>query len=144
MSNQSDPLSGPVVVLLVDDDAQILKMLRRLLLRRGNYHILTAASGEDALEISNRWPSEVHILVTDVEMGSTNGLELFARLRQQRPRLPVLFVSGTPEEYQTAPLPGPFLQKPFSNVVFVERLTSMLLHQPEPRVLAATSRGIQT
>jgi CheY-like chemotaxis protein len=137
MLNQLDGLTGPIVVMVVDDDAQMRKMLQRLLLRQGKFHILTAASGEEALEISQRWSSQIHILVTDLEMETMNGAALFYQIRQQRPTLPVLFISGTPDEYQTASLPGPLLPKPFPNAVFVERLAS-LLHQPEPRVLAAT------
>jgi DNA-binding response OmpR family regulator len=129
-------VSGPSRVLLLDDDAQIRNLLRTVL-SQGDYQVLAASNGEEALQISDRCASTIHILVTDVEIGALNGFELFTRIRQQRPTIPVLFISGNIDVSRTFPRSRSFLEKPFTNPVFLDRVAS-LLHQTKPFVPVST------
>src|SRR4029077_4935435 len=80
-------------VLVVDDEAQIRKLVQTFLTKHG-YVVTTANDGYEALkEIKREKP---HILITDVQMPNLNGLELTRRLRQEAAtaRLPVIMLSA--------------------------------------------------
>lgn len=80
-------------VLLADDDASVLVTLRKALEYRG-WRVLSARSGEEALNIAARSEAPVDILVTDVLMPTMSGPMLAQRLRKEHPGLPGLFMSG--------------------------------------------------
>jgi len=88
-------------VLVVEDDAAVRELMADLLRDQG-YDVVEAADGPNALEVADR-AGALDLLVTDMVMpGGMNGAALAARLRGERPGLPVLFVSG----YSDRPLPG--------------------------------------
>jgi len=82
-------------VLCVDDDLDTLKV-RRLLLESEGYSVLTATSGEEALNLTSREPS-VDVVLLDYTMPGMNGDELAEQLRQKFPSLVVIAVSGVKE-----------------------------------------------
>lgn len=85
--------SGPSTILLVEDDAAVRRATRRLLKLDG-HEVLTASGGAEALEIFERAPDAVDVLLTDVVMPDMAGPELARRVREARPEIPVLFFSG--------------------------------------------------
>ena len=72
---------GSHVALLVDDEAQVLNLLRHLLVKDGNYHVLTAANGGEALDVSSKYSQGIDILITDMIMPGMTGLELIEKLQ---------------------------------------------------------------
>jgi response regulator RpfG family c-di-GMP phosphodiesterase len=78
-------------LLLVDDEASILSALKRLL-RRENYRILTATSGEEALTLLAE--HEVGVIITDQRMPGMSGTELLARARTMHPKAVRMVLSG--------------------------------------------------
>ncbi len=91
----------PVQVLVVDDDVISRAAMRRLLERAG-YTVIVAEEGEDALRLLERTHVPVDLLLTDVQMPRMSGETLAARVRETWPDLPVLFVSGEPENQRLA------------------------------------------
>ncbi|MFO0917527.1 MAG: PAS domain-containing protein [Planctomycetaceae bacterium] len=89
--------SGRQRILVVEDDADV-RSLVEMTLTRANFSVITAASGEDAIERVAESESRFDLLLTDVVMKGLNGRELADRLRQGDPRLPVLFMSGHTED----------------------------------------------
>jgi PAS domain S-box-containing protein len=89
---------GSETVLLVEDDEAVRSLTRRLLENFG-YRVREAASGREAL---SRWSSQVaqiDLLLTDIIMPhGISGLELASQLRNQRPDLRVVFLSGYPAD----------------------------------------------
>jgi two-component system cell cycle sensor histidine kinase/response regulator CckA len=83
-------------VLLVEDEPPLLRLAERAL-RRAGYEVLTAPSGEEALELLDAGAPMPAALVSDVVMPGLDGLALAARLRERDPGLPVLLVSGYAE-----------------------------------------------
>ncbi len=79
-------------VLLVEDEAGLLKLARMILERLG-YTVLTAGTPRKALDLA-REHGEIDLLMTDVMMPEMNGRELARRLRETRPSLRCLFMSG--------------------------------------------------
>jgi two-component system cell cycle sensor histidine kinase/response regulator CckA len=108
------PVSGSETVLLVDDEAMVLRLTRQLLEELG-YHVLSAQRAEDALAIAESG-ARFDALLTDVRLPGMNGPELVRRVVALRGAVPVVFMSGFADEA----LPGPeptvtwFLPKPFS------------------------------
>jgi CheY-like chemotaxis protein len=78
-------------LLLVDDEPSILKALQRLLRREG-YTILTAESGQAALEILATHPAQV--IVSDQRMPGMSGVELLSRVRELYPDTRRIILSG--------------------------------------------------
>jgi CheY-like chemotaxis protein len=83
--------------LLVDDDDSVLLMTSRMLESLG-YAVKPVKSAHEALEALNG-PPHVDLLMTDVMLGSGySGPELAREVERKRPDLPVLFVSGYPQQ----------------------------------------------
>jgi PAS domain S-box-containing protein len=104
------------MVLLVEDEAAILRVGESMLKRLG-YKVLTALTPGEALRIVESYSGEIHLLITDVVMPGMTGRELADRIAGHIPDLKTLFISG-----YTADVIAPhgvleegvrFLQKPF-------------------------------
>ena len=82
-------------VLLVDDQPEIRRLLRRSLVRAG-HSVVEAPDGRVAVELAQRLRFDV--VISDVGMPDMSGVELLHALRQLDPDLPVVLTSGWPEE----------------------------------------------
>jgi two-component system, cell cycle sensor histidine kinase and response regulator CckA len=137
-ARQSDVVPAPhgagETVLVVDDDASVRDVTVRALQNHGFVAIGAAAAGE-ALDVLGRMDGALRLVVTDVLMPGVDGAELARRVRQIRPDLPVLFVSGyTDDEVVRRGLVDagqPFLQKPFTPEALARRVSD-LLEQTNP------------
>jgi len=81
-------------ILVVDDEPQITRVLRRSLATH-NYEVRVAAEGEAALELFGDWTPD--LVVTDLSMPNMDGLELCRRLRAIS-QLPIIVLSAKGEE----------------------------------------------
>ncbi|GAB5543266.1 MAG: hypothetical protein SangKO_030260 [Sandaracinaceae bacterium] len=96
---------------MVDDEPQVRGMIARLLRREG-YEVLEAEDGLEALEKLEAGET-IDAMITDQVMPGMSGVELAQRVREQRPELPILLVSGHTFEWPRAELRLPLLRKPF-------------------------------
>ncbi len=123
------PQGGTETILLVEDEAGVRTMARRLLAERG-YQVLDAASPQEALGLATGHEGQIHLLLTDVVMPDMNGRQLAARLLEIRPDLRVLYMSGYSSDFHVdggaAAPDGLFLQKPFSPGGLLEKLRQAL------------------
>ena len=106
---------GAGSILLVEDEAMVRAVAERALIRKG-YKVLTAANGEEALEILESGV-DVDLLVSDVVMPTMDGPTLVGHARRRYPTLPIVFMSGYAEEQLRRSIDVPdvaFLPKPFS------------------------------
>jgi PAS domain S-box-containing protein len=87
------PHRGDETILVVEDEPAVRKLLLASL-RQGGYHILESANGLDALRLAERHPGPIDLLLTDVILPGADGVDLSHRLRQRRPKVRVLYVSG--------------------------------------------------
>lgn len=108
--------NGSEGILLVEDEEQLGTLIEEVLQNQG-YRVFGTHSPQDAGEILKYHDEEIDLLLTDVIMPKESGPELFARLREESPKLKVLYMSGYPDRAlaQSELLrPGiAFLQKPF-------------------------------
>src|ERR1700756_3091243 len=86
------------LVLCVDDEIVGLRV-RKILLERAGYRVLTASDGHSGLELFSSQPVEAVVL--DYSMPGMHGGEVARRMRLTKPRVPILLLSayvGLPEE----------------------------------------------
>lgn len=109
----SDDLNGNQTVLIVDDEDLLLTMGQTVLSAFG-YRVLTASSGQKALEILEQPSAPVDLVVTDLVMPSMSGRELVEHIHRVSPATKILCTSGCawPAGHQTD---NSFLQKPFTS-----------------------------
>ena len=81
------------VVFYVDDNDEIRHAIARLLESRG-YEMLLAASSEEASEVSEAFDGEIDVLLMDINLPDGWGAAVAFRLRQARPNMPVVFITG--------------------------------------------------
>ena len=116
-TNKGDIPSGKETILLVEDDARVRELARRILYQQG-YSLLEARDGREAQLVAERYAGPIHLLLTDVVMPGLGGEALAEQLVQTRPGLKIIFMSGYANEtimYLGMPVPGvTFLQKPFT------------------------------
>jgi PAS domain S-box-containing protein len=112
-------------ILLVEDDSLVRDVAREALSAQG-YEVLTAEDGASALKVADQQLDELDALVTDVVMPGLGGDALAAQLRQRRPRLPVLFITGYAPAGQDAPGGGDVLRKPFAPSDLTRRVRELL------------------
>ncbi len=86
-------MPGKHTILVVDDDATVLNLVRVILVGAG-YDVLVANGGADAVEVYESASSRIHLLLTDVMMPDLTGPALASRLLARQPDLRVLFISG--------------------------------------------------
>ena len=84
---------GSETILLVEDEKDVLGFAKTALTSNG-YQVIDAANGIEAIGLSARYPSVIHLLVSDVVMPGMDGRELADLLTVQRPAMKVLFMSG--------------------------------------------------
>ena len=121
------PSQVPPTVLVVDDEAPIRQIERRVLESDG-YSVTEAGSGLEAIELlSHGTPLE--LLIADLDMPGLGGDEMVARIRSLRPDLKVLYVTGHIDRLMDARLlweGESFLEKPFSPAGLLEAVALLL------------------
>jgi PAS domain S-box-containing protein len=122
-------LNGKETILLVEDQAEVLRVMRRGLEALG-YTVLAAKGGPEALSLAGRHEGRIDLLVTDVVMPGMNGRDLALGLTATRPETKVLYVSGYPDHsivHQGLLAPGlAFLQKPFAPDALARKIRDVL------------------
>jgi DNA-binding NtrC family response regulator len=104
-------------ILVVDDDAMLLTLLRTVLSRRG-FQVWTASKGDEAVELFRQQQAQVSLVLLDVCMPGLDGPRTLAELRRVEPSLPACFMSGHTGSYGLDELMGQgalrFFGKPFA------------------------------
>lgn len=91
---------GLATVLVVDDDPAVARFVHNVLTRTGQFHVLVEHGGLAALALLNDRP--VDLVVLDIGMPGLDGVALFDIIRShpRTAQVPVLFVTGQPEEVE--------------------------------------------
>jgi len=117
-------------ILVVEDDEDVRELVTRMLSRSG-YQVVVAPSPAEALALARGGHPAVDLLVSDVVMPRMSGIELLGRIREFRPDLPTLLISG----YSADTVPGSglpertqLLRKPFATAALL-RAVDEILHR---------------
>ena len=89
---------GGEMILFVEDEAQQLKYMRRLLEGEG-YRVLGAQDGIEAVALHRRYSNEIDLVVLDLKLPKLSGWDAFQEMKREDPRLKALVASAyvTPE-----------------------------------------------
>jgi PAS domain S-box-containing protein len=122
------PLADDVprpAVLVVDDEPSLRDSVAQTL-RRSGFEVYVAADGLEALEVARG--QRFGVLVTDLVMPNMDGITLAERLREGRPDLPVLFITGhaAVDFARRLPLDAPVLRKPFRALDLVSSVSRLV------------------
>jgi CheY-like chemotaxis protein len=124
-----DRLRGSETILIVEDEAVVLDILREVLTGHG-YKVLTAANGEEGLRILSSHPGPIHLLLTDVVMPMMAGPDLSDRAADMHPETRTLFISGYTEHtvirHGVSGRGAGFLQKPFTPEAVARKVREVL------------------
>ena len=119
---------GREVVLVVEDDEMVRRLVREVLSGRG-YQVIEAASAEQALDLLPTAQASVDLLLTDLFMSGASGIDLAQEFLRRSPRGRVILMSGYADEAALqGGMPGAagFLQKPFTADQLVRRVRRAL------------------
>jgi DNA-binding response OmpR family regulator len=114
-------------VILVADDEALVRNLVTLLLQHEDYFVLSAADGNEGLELSRNYPGKIDLLITDMDMPRMNGTDLCGHLMEERPGIKVLVMSGKDmSEIVRQNANMSFLPKPFDGETLKARVRAIL------------------
>jgi PAS domain S-box-containing protein len=124
------PTLEPLRILAVEDEPEVLDVLRAMLSSAG-HTVFTAASGREALELFDHEP--VDLVLTDLGMPGMTGLALAAEIKRRR-TIPVLLLTGWADELDAATAPSVDLvvAKPFTRERLFEALARTLPDRVRP------------
>jgi two-component system cell cycle sensor histidine kinase/response regulator CckA len=131
---------GEETILLVEDE-EAVRTLARLVLQSYGYKVLEAADGQEGLAVAREYPGTIHMMVTDMVMPRMSGRQLADHLARERPRLPILFMSGYTDDAElqsgvTGAGEG-FIPKPISPLALTRKVRQILDSAKVPRKVAS-------
>lgn len=97
------------ITILCVDDEETPRTLRKLILQKQGYQVVTAASGAEALEILNQ--TSIDLVLSDQMMPGMTGTELTKSVKTMRPTMPVILISGVNEIPSDASYADRFVSK---------------------------------
>ena len=122
-------IRGSETVLLVEDEEALRELIHEFLETSG-YRVLVASDPARAIEAARVHEGAIHLLLTDISMPTMNGRELARRVKELRPEIRVLYMSGYGEDAMAhggVPEPGALLiLKPFSQEALARKLREAL------------------
>ncbi len=114
-------------VLLVEDEG-LVRILTREVLEGEGYRVLLAENSEDAFRISDDFTEGIDLLLTDLVLPGMSGVELSQAMRERRPGIRLLLVSGYDNGMLGPDERGiPFLQKPFDRSSLLTKVREVML-----------------
>jgi two-component system cell cycle sensor histidine kinase/response regulator CckA len=125
----SEVPGGSATILLTEDEQDVREVARQFL-ESGGYAVIEARDGAEALGFVHKHEGAINLLVTDMVMPGMTGLELAARMKEKRPGLRILYMSGysdraAAESLQSDPSMR-LLTKPFSRWALLRAVHELL------------------
>ena len=122
-------------VLLADDDESVRESLSKLLQGEG-YQVVSVADGAEAMETFYRQQNQIDLLLVDLNMPVKNGWATLDRLIEINPCLPILIVTGQPNQYEMAEAAGvrALVEKPIDVPALLRVIHELLDGPVESRV----------
>jgi DNA-binding NtrC family response regulator len=113
-------------ILLVEDHSALLKLVKQIL-EDAEYSVISAKNAREALRLEAEFPGPINLLLSDVRMRGMSGPELAEKLKERRPQMRVVLMSGFPGGASLTHHHGwHYLQKPFVPSALVDKIRSVL------------------
>ncbi len=118
-------IKGIETILIVEDEPEIRKIIKRILTNAG-YQIIESTDVDDALEIFQNRHKDIHLVLSDVIMPKMNGFQLYEKFKAINPAVKSVFMSGYMDEriYEEQVLKEKIvlISKPFSEEKLLETI----------------------
>ena len=126
---KTEPSGGSETILLVEDDEGLREMMATSLGTAG-YEVLETGKPQAALELVAKYHGPVHLLLSDIVMPQTSGVQLFKLLKVSAPDLKVIFISGYAADvlgpHDPLPPGAVFIEKPFGRDSLLSTVRTVL------------------
>ena len=121
-------------VLVVDDDAAVREAIKPVLEGAG-YKVMLAVDGWEAVARFGR--EQFDLMILDLNLPFLNGWDVFERLTTRYPLVPVIIITGLPDQFQTALAAGvaTLMEKPVDAPVLLATIKELRSEPPEKRLL---------
>jgi PAS domain S-box-containing protein len=123
------PVSGTETILVIDDETFILDVTKGLLESMG-YQVMTAKSGEEAVDLFALRKDGINLIILDMIMPGLSGEETFERLKEIKPDVRTILASGYSLNGDAARIMEKgcraFIQKPFALSDLSEKIREVL------------------
>ena len=116
-------------ILVVDDTSSVLKAVTAIL-EAASFYVLQADGGNKAVKMAPGYPGQIDLLLSDIKMPEMSGPELGELLKQTRPDMRVMLMSGFSGDLLVLNYGWAFIAKPFLAKKLVEMVTEVL-HTPD-------------
>ncbi len=121
--------SGTETILVVEDDAAVRGLIRKVLLRAG-YTVLDTGDPDEGLKICREHLGDINVLLTDVVMPKMGGRELAEKLQVLRPTVQIIYMSGYTDNaivHHGVLEPGTaFIEKPISPEALLTKIKNYI------------------
>lgn len=120
-------------VLVVDDDASVRKSLGKVLSGTG-YSVLEAKDGPEAIKLFETRP--IDLVLLDIGLPVESGWDVFERITSQAPILPIIIITGTANQRDTAIAAGvgALMEKPLDVSRLLKTMQELLVESKEARL----------
>jgi len=119
--------------LVVDDDASVRESLKKVLAEAG-YEVALATDGQEAMDRFD--PEQVDLLLLDLNLPIRGGWDVFERITTQYPLVPIIIITGLPNQYFTALAAGAgaLMEKPIEVPTLLKTVEELLAEPKESRL----------
>jgi two-component system cell cycle sensor histidine kinase/response regulator CckA len=113
-------------ILLVEDHSALLKLIKQIL-EDANFSVIPAKNAKEASRLEAEFPGTIDLLLSDVRMRGRSGPELAKKLKERRPSMRVVLMSGYPGGVSLVHKNGwHYIQKPFAPSALVDKIKCAL------------------
>ncbi len=116
----------PALILCIDDDDIVLRV-RKLLLGKEGYNVITANSGEQGLELFKQNP--VGLVMADHFLSDRTGTEIAKEMKQLKPEVPIFIISASMEKPDGLEFADGFLAKAGPPELLLDAIAHLLAHR---------------
>jgi excisionase family DNA binding protein len=124
---QQNSVKGKANILVVDDE-EVVRLLFKTILGEAGHDVTTVGTAAKGLEVVKE--EDFDLVFLDLKMPGMDGAELFRQIKQLKPKLPVVIITGYPDSeiMARALAHGPFgvMNKPFGEADIVNAVNSFL------------------
>jgi signal transduction histidine kinase len=124
---QASSVASGGTILLAEDRSQLRLVLKAYLQLIG-FQVLECCDGQEAIEMSERYKDRIDLVISDLGMPRVGGIEAVSTIKQKRPDLKVLYITGYTDDVplgDNAQI-GPILPKPFTPDVLGNKIKEIL------------------
>jgi CheY-like chemotaxis protein len=117
-------------VFIVDDDASVRQSIKKVLEGAG-YAVMAASDGEEA--IAQFVPDQIDLVLLDLNLPTRSGWDVFERMTTRYPFVPIIIITGMPNQYRTALAAGAsaLVEKPIEVPILLKALEELLAEPKE-------------